>query len=134
MIGMGLFNRSSPENKSPINWVDLISLGQIDQIIEQSIARPVLIFKHSIRCGTSAMVLDRLQRNWNPSELPEIDLYFLDLISYREISNKIAEVLNVWHQSPQIIVIKNGKCIYEASHFSISFKDITKNMGGIGVV
>ena len=75
------------------------------------------------------MVLDRLQRNWNPSELPEIDLYFLDLISYREISNKIAEVLNVWHQSPQIIVIKNGKCIYEASHFSISFKDITKNMG-----
>ncbi|MDA0193435.1 MAG: bacillithiol system redox-active protein YtxJ [Bacteroidetes bacterium] len=116
-----------------MDWINLTSLGQIDQIIDQSNDRPVLIFKHSIRCGTSAMVLDRLQRNWNHSELPEMNLYFLDLIVFREVSKKIAEVLNVWHQSPQIIVVINGKCVYEASHFSISFEGLSKNLGRIEV-
>jgi len=130
---MGLFNSSADENHSSINWMQLQSVEQIDQVIEQSTSRYVMIFKHSTRCGTSAMALDRLQRNWNSSDLPEMDLYFLDLITYREISNKVAEVFGVWHQSPQIIVVRDGKCIYETSHFNISFQDLVDHLGGIEV-
>lgn len=104
-----------------MNWIALTSIEQIDDIIESSKHHPVVIFKHSTRCGTSDMVKMRLDRSEEPDN---IDFYFLDLIKYRDISNNISKVFNVYHESPQILLIKNGECIYDESHHAIYMDDI----------
>ena len=108
-----------------MDWITLVDENQLDGIIEQSLSnavKGVILFKHSTRCSISSMVKNRLERDWNfGTELP---LYYLDLISYRNISGKIAALFEVEHQSPQILIIKNGKCIYHASHSDISVSAI----------
>jgi bacillithiol system protein YtxJ len=104
-----------------MNWIALTEIGQIEDIVKSSKQQPIVIFKHSSRCGTSDMVKMRLER----SEQPEnIDFYFLDLIRYREISNTISEAFNVYHESPQVLLIKGGECIYDESHHAIYMDDI----------
>lgn len=72
------------------------------------------------------MALDRLERNWDQEEMQNVVPYFLDLISYRSISNKIAETFGVQHESPQVLLIENGKCVYNASHMGISYDTLKK--------
>jgi bacillithiol system protein YtxJ len=110
-----------------MNWIELTSLNQLEEI-ENSI-NPVLIFKHSTRCGTSRMTLDRLNRNYKAEELEGVRKYFLDLISYRDISAAIAQKFDVEHESPQAIVIKNGRAVYSASHFDIEYHAIRTAAG-----
>ncbi len=106
-----------------MNWIPLINKEQLSEIVEKSSIVPQVIFKHSSRCGTSSMVLSRLER----SETPEkIDFYFLDLLSYRNISAEIAEKFHVYHESPQILLIKNGECTYDESHMGISMDELTE--------
>ena len=109
-----------------MNWIELTSLDQLEALEKDSQENPVLIFKHSTRCGTSRMALDRLNRNSNPEELAGVKKYFLDLISYRDISNAIAQKFDVEHESPQAIVIKNGEVVYSASHFEIDYRRIVE--------
>ncbi len=113
-------------NKIIMNWNKLETVEQLEQIQKQSEERQVLIFKHSTRCSTSRMVLDRLERNWKTDEMANIEPYFLDLISYREISNQISGRFGVDHESPQVLIIKNGKAIYDSSHLDIDYKTIQK--------
>jgi bacillithiol system protein YtxJ len=102
-------------------WIPLKSDEQLQEIIKRSAQRPQVIFKHSTRCSISSVAERRLQK----ASLPEdIDFYHLDLISYRQISNKIAEIFGVHHESPQVLVIKDGQCIYDESHLSISMDEI----------
>lgn len=120
-------SEKSDSSKSGINWNNLESDPVLDEIIEKSKAKPVIIFKHSTRCSISAMAKSRLERSWDiDSEKAEV--YYLDLISYRNISNRIADEFDVIHQSPQILVIKNGKSIYNTSHNSISVSDLKKHL------
>jgi bacillithiol system protein YtxJ len=107
-----------------MKWLELTEEKEIEAIKEQSAVHPVLIFKHSTRCSTSAAALDRLERNWKDSEMKSMTPYYLDLISYRTISKKVQDTFYVEHESPQVLVIKNGKCIYKASHFEINYKEI----------
>ena len=108
-----------------MNWIPLTTEEQFEQILERSANKPQVIFKHSTRCGTSSMVLSRLER----SEAPEtMDFHFLDLIAHRNISNKISEDLHVYHESPQILLIKNGECIYDESHMGISMDDLAEQV------
>ena len=104
-----------------MNWIPLTTEEQLTSIIEKSASVPQVIFKHSTRCGTSSMVLSRVERNNAP---PGIDFYFLDLLKYRNISNKIAERFSVHHESPQLLLIKNGECVYDESHMGISIDDL----------
>jgi len=104
-----------------MNWIKLNSEDQLNEIREKSTGRPQLIFKHSTRCSTSALVKSRLERNQPPSS---IDFYYLDLISYRPISNQIAETFRVHHESPQVLLIRDGKCVYEESHMGITMDEI----------
>ena len=90
-------------------------------IVAKSATMPQVIFKHSSRCSISSVVKDRLERKKQPAD---IDFYFLDLITYRNVSNKVAEEFGVHHESPQILVIKNGKSIYDESHLSIRMDEI----------
>jgi len=86
--------------------------------------RPQVIFKHSTRCGTSAWAKGRLERS-KPAE--DIDFYFLDVISGRNLSRTVAEQFHVHHESPQILIIRNGECIYDESHHGISMDDILRH-------
>jgi bacillithiol system protein YtxJ len=111
-----------------MNWNNLENLAQLKQLQQESDEHYVLIFKHSRSCSTSRMSLDRLQRNWNSEEMVSVKPYFLDLLSYREISNTIATTFGIQHESPQVIVIKNGKPIFNCSHFEIDYQQIKKSL------
>ena len=106
-----------------MQWIQLTEEGQISQIIAQSQIKPQVIFKHSTRCSISSVALQRLQKATQPDGL---DFYFLDLLAHRSISNKIVETFQVHHESPQVLVIKNGECIFDESHLGISMNDIVK--------
>ncbi|HEY9340038.1 MAG TPA: bacillithiol system redox-active protein YtxJ [Hanamia sp.] len=104
-----------------MNWIPLQDELQLEEIIANSSTRPQVIFKHSTRCSVSSMAKNRLDKKNQPEG---IDFYFLDLIKHRNISNKIATDFKVTHQSPQILVINNGKCIYDESHSGIMMDEI----------
>lgn len=104
-----------------MHWIHLTEEEQISQIVTRSQEKPQVIFKHSTRCSISSVALSRLQKSEQPSE---VDFYFLDLIAYRHLSNKVSEVFQVHHESPQVLVIRNGECIYDESHMGISMSDI----------
>ena len=104
-----------------MNWIDLTSEEQLQQIKVNSNTKPQVIFKHSTRCSISSVAKNRLERSIQPGEL---DFHFLDLIKYRPISQKIAEDFNVYHESPQRLLIKNGECIYDESHSGIDMEEI----------
>ena len=111
-----------------MNWIKLESEGQLADLQEKSRNNPVLIFKHSTRCSVSRAALDRLERNWSPEGLNEVQPYFLDLITHRAISNRIAEDFHVAHESPQVLIIRNGQSVYDRSHFDIDFKSIQQEI------
>jgi len=104
-----------------MNWIQLTDEEQLNEIVTKSENKPQVIFKHSTRCSISAVALQRLQKAKQPDG---IDFYFLDLLAHRPLSNKVAEFFRVHHESPQVLVIKNGKCIFDESHLGISMNDI----------
>ena len=109
-----------------MNWLPLIAeeqLMDVSILSKKSDIKAVVIFKHSTRCSTSSMALGRLERSWKLSE-KGVPTYFLDLLKYRNISDKIEQLFEISHESPQILLIKNGKCIYSASHSDISAHEI----------
>ena len=106
-----------------MNWIPLDEEEQIEKIIERSQNTPQVIFKHSTRCSISSMAKNRLDKNDNPEG---IDFYYLDLIKHRSLSNKIAEDFKVQHQSPQILIIRDGKCTYTESHSAIMMDEIVE--------
>jgi bacillithiol system protein YtxJ len=120
---MGLFSGLKSKDKTVFPWIELTTIEELESAIESSTSRAVLLFKHSTRCSISSMAKSRFENNWN-SEIENCDLYYLDLIAHRDISNKIAEITGIEHQSPQAIVLKNKKVIYEATHSSIDAKEI----------
>ena len=108
-----------------MKWIDLKSEAQLKELTEESNVRPQVIFKHSTRCGISSMAKGRLERSIAPANA---DFYFLDLIAYRSLSNKISTAFNVYHESPQILLIKNGECVYDESHTSINMNEIEEQI------
>lgn len=113
-----------------MNWIELKNETDLNELKQLSAVSPVLIFKHSTRCSISSMALNRLERSWSSEAIGTVQLYYLDLIQNRIISNLITETFNVQHQSPQVILIKNGEAIYHDSHMNIDFdsiKDVVKN-------
>ncbi len=108
-----------------VEWFKLTEESQLQEIVEESHTTPVLIYKHSTRCGISSMAFDRLVRGWDEAYTDKIKPYYLDLIAFRDVSNEVARQFGIYHQSPQVILIKNGKAIYDDSHMAISL-DIIK--------
>lgn len=109
-----------------MNWINLNREEQLQEIISKSNHTPQVIFKHSSRCSVSDMAKNRLDRSAFPAGM---DFYFLDLIKHRNISNKISEDFNVYHESPQVLVIKNGQSIYDESHTGIDMREIAHYAG-----
>jgi len=119
-----MFNKKEELMES---WKIINNESQLDEIKEFSEKKPIIIFKHSTRCGISAHAKHKLESAWNFKD-SDLDFYYLDLITYRNISNKIAEMFDVFHQSPQIIIVKNKKAVSNFSHQSISIEKIRKNL------
>jgi bacillithiol system protein YtxJ len=109
-------------------WNKLTEENQLEQIKQESFTQPIMIFKHSTTCGISQASLGRLERKWNEEEAGNLKPYYLDLKSFRSISNKIAQDFNVEHESPQVLIIENGKSVYDASQFDISFAEISEQV------
>lgn len=112
------------KNTSNVTWNQLTDLGELNEIITISEEKPVVIFKHSTRCSISRMALKQFENQYDAQE--NIVPYFLDLLKHRDISNEIAIQFNVQHQSPQILVIKDGKSVYNASHSDIDADDLKR--------
>lgn len=110
------------------NWKSITSEQQLDDIIEKSVAKPQIIFKDSVTCGISAHAKERIKDDY-ALIAEKADFNYLDLLSFRAISNKIAQVLGVTHQSPQIIVLKDRKVVYTASHHAINASAIAGHLG-----
>jgi bacillithiol system protein YtxJ len=107
-----------------MNWNTLSSSEQLAQINELSKTKPVLILKHSTRCSISSAALSRFERNWKEENEKVVEPYYLDLLAHRDISNTIASHYNIEHESPQVLLIKNGKCVFAQTHMGISVSDI----------
>ncbi|CAM1362788.1 bacillithiol system redox-active protein YtxJ [Tenacibaculum xiamenense] len=121
-----LFGSSDKNNKkkeSFVNWIPLTSIEQLNEIENISESEPVAIFKHSTRCGISSMVIQRFEKSFDES-LKDFKVYYLDLLSYRNISNEIGYKFQVLHQSPQLLVIKNKEAVAHASHYDIAGIDL----------
>ncbi len=113
------FSSSNPNEteKKEVPWIPLTEMSQLEEIEQASYGMPIGVFKHSSRCGISSAVLSRFQRGF-PSDFSG-SLYFLDLITYRSLSDEIAHRFGVWHESPQLLLIRDGKAVHHASHSEI---------------
>lgn len=108
-----------------MNWKELDNSAQLEQIIEESYKQPVAIYKHSTRCSVSFMAKRTIEHSWT---LEQTDIWLLDLIKYRSISNNIASTFAVRHESPQLLLIKEGKVVYHASHSAISVHNMAEHL------
>ncbi|WP_296148338.1 bacillithiol system redox-active protein YtxJ [uncultured Flavobacterium sp.] len=131
-----LFGNSSESdnkdtNQNSLNWNALTQITQLDSIVEESASTPVVIFKHSTRCSISRMALKNFEREYNLEE-SEATPYFLDLLEHRDISNEIAQKFQVIHQSPQLLLIKNGKSVYNVSHSEIDAEALKSKVETLG--
>ena len=111
-----------------MNWKPLESIDTLQQIEKASHEQPVVIFKHSTSCSISSMALNRLERSWKEDEMHGTPAFFLDLLRYRAISQQVAESFNVAHQSPQLLLIHKGECVYDTSHMGISYQTLKNQL------
>jgi len=115
-----IFKKNDPEAQEAfINWLHLINIDQIKQIRSLSKSETVFIFKHSTRCGISKMVIKRFENMFDES-MSNVKVYYLDLLNYRDVSDKVGVTFNVIHQSPQLLIIKNEVSVFNASHQDIT--------------
>jgi bacillithiol system protein YtxJ len=129
---MSIFNslfgssEEKKETRGKINWIPLTNLDQLNEIVTLSNEKPVAIFKHSTRCSVSRFALKQFESQFDSADAT--DTYFLDLIEHRDVSNEIANRFQVVHQSPQLLLIKSGQSIYDASHSDIDAKDLAERL------
>ena len=115
--------------KSPsIEWKYITSESSLKEAIASSSKKPVFIFKHSTRCSISSMAKSRLESKWNRKEMENITPYLLDLTAYRAMSNLVAQTFDVEHESPQMLIIKDGKCTYDTSHMNVSYEIVKEQV------
>ena len=127
---MGLFNRilgskQKVEKETFVNWIPFNSLDQIKMIKELSKSETIFIFKHSTRCGISSMVIKRFESLFEIS-MKNVKVFYLDLLSFRTISDEVGLSFKVEHQSPQLLIIRNEVAVKDASHHDITSININK--------
>jgi bacillithiol system protein YtxJ len=101
------------------HMVRLQQIDEFDRLLAQSNERPLLLFKHSLTCGTSAEALDELIEHLNDDKL-DAEYAIVTVQSHRELSNAISARLKVRHETPQALLIYDGRVIWSASHFRVT--------------
>lgn len=119
-----LFGSKPQKEEKVLPWIPLNNVSQLNSITQNSKTKTQFIFKHSTRCGISRMVINQFVEQYDLDA--NADLYYLDLLSYRDVSNEVGYKFQVMHQSPQLIVIKNGVVVAHASHGAINDMDLSR--------
>lgn len=127
---MGFFSNlisgvKTQKEEKVLPWIPLNTLEQLDQIEKTSKSKLQVIFKHSTRCGMSRVILNRFIDGYNLDET-HLDLYFLDVINYRDVSNEVGYKFQIIHESPQLLAIKNGLVVAHESHSSVNAIDLSR--------
>ncbi len=104
-----------------IEWIPLTSSEGITELTSKSYQKDQLIFKHSPRCSISVMALEKFE---SADPKPNIDYYKLHVVDDRPVSLEVASTFDVIHQSPQILQIRDGKCVMDQSHWAISMDEV----------
>ena len=104
-----------------MDWIQLTNECLLDEIKEKSFHQAQIIFKHSTTCSISSLAKGRLEKG---REVANLDFYLLDLLKYRNISNSVSAVFNVHHESPQVLVIRQGECVFTESHYAINYEEV----------
>jgi bacillithiol system protein YtxJ len=91
--------------------------GLLEELVERSDREPVIVFKHSTSCPVSALAYEEMKRVDREVNLVEVQ-------NDREISRKIAERTGLKHESPQVILLRRGKAVWDASHWQIKAKAV----------
>lgn len=104
-------------------WIPLTSLDGLSTLTEDSNTNTCIILKHSTTCPISSVAKMRIDDHWDIDD-PNLKLYYLDLIAHRSVSNQIADQFEIVHESPQILIIKEGRCVYDVSHMDINMSEI----------
>ena len=110
-----------------MNWHTLNNTEQLQEIDLLSQTSKVFILKHSTRCSISSAALGRIERKWKDNDEQKILPYYLDLIKYRDVSHAVATHYGIQHESPQVLVIENGKCTYSETHFNITYESLMQH-------
>lgn len=119
-----LFGSSEPKDEKIMPWLPLTTIDQLETIADQSKTKTQLIFKHSTRCGISRMVMNQFVSAYDVDV--NADLHYIDLLNYRDVSNEVGYKFQVMHQSPQLLVLRNGVVVAHASHGDINEMDLEK--------
>lgn len=127
---MGLLNKifgasGEPKEEKVLPWITLSDVSQLKTINDKSSTKTQVIFKHSTRCGISRMVMNQFVDAYDLTE-NDLDLYYLDLLNYREVSNEVGFKFQIMHESPQLLVVKNGVVVAHASHGAINDIDLSR--------
>ena len=127
---MGLLNKifggtSETKEEKVLPWIPLNDVQQLALIDKKSATKTQVLFKHSTRCGISRMVMNQFVDAYNLTE-KDFDLYYLDLLNHRDVSNEIGYKFQVMHESPQLLIVKNGTVVTHASHGAINSIDLAK--------
>lgn len=118
-----IFGSTEPKEEKVLPWIPLNDIQQLQHIAQKSKTKTQVIFKHSTRCGISRMVMNQFVDAYELTE-NDLDLYYLDLLSYRDVSNEVGYTFQVMHESPQLLIIKNGTTVAHASHGAINSIDL----------
>ena len=116
---MGQERSTQKKEKKPLPWQELKSIEQLHQIEKASKSKTQAIYKHSTRCGISRMVIRNFESSFDIDD-SQVDLYYLDLLSHRDVSSEVAAKFQVYHESPQFIIIRNGVTVHHSSHSMIT--------------
>lgn len=113
-----------------LRWIPITSIAEVESLKNRSHDLPCLLFKHSVRCNISAIAKYRLEDDWD-FEDQEVEAYYLDLLEFRAVSQYVADTFQVFHESPQVLLIVQGECIYDASHLGITIEELKESIGAI---
>ncbi|MEJ2004293.1 MAG: bacillithiol system redox-active protein YtxJ [Cyclobacteriaceae bacterium] len=113
-----------------MHWRSIQNREELTRALEKSLSAPVLLFKHSTRCAISSMAFDRLDRYWDEEEMQQTEGYLIDVIRNRDLSNYIQEHFSIRHESPQILLIRDGKVIFHDSHMGIAYDSLRSALPG----
>jgi bacillithiol system protein YtxJ len=125
MFGSKENEEEKTEKKSFLNFLPLTTLEQLKTIKKESHTGAVLIFKHSTRCGISRMVIKQFEQLFT-AEHEHLKVYYLDLLNHKDISAEIGVTFEVTHASPQVIVVRNGNSVHDASHNDITLINLSR--------
>lgn len=122
---MGLFSSIKKEDNT-LDWTPIASVDELNTAFSSTSEKPGLFFKHSTTCPISRLALHKFEKEWTQDEMCSV--FYIDLLAHRDVSNKLSELTGIQHESPQAILVKNEKPVYDASHNGISAINIKNSL------